>query len=130
MREATQFIFEDTIRPLNDEAFANIELAIRSLRDMTKDDKYEFIVVAFKNIIENLDFIQAHAVKSYKTCYIELGFLRKGKKFPQIFALDDMSIEETIAIFRSVCCSLYNPDLSEWKDKTYEILKNEEIEDT
>ena len=128
-REATQFIFEEKTRPMNQDDFTDIELAIRSLRNLRAEDEYEFIVVDFKNKIEKLDFIQAYSVESYKICYIEIGFIREGKQFPQIFALDDIPVEETIEIFHSVCCSTENPDLTRWKDRTYEILRNEEIED-
>ena len=128
-REATQFIFENKTRPMSEEDFADVELAIRSLRDMTGDDEYEFVVVAFENHIDKLDFIQSYATESYKTCYIEIGFLREGKDFPQIFAIDEIPVDRTVEIFKSICCSEINPDLSEWKDKTQEILKEEGKED-
>ena len=128
-RAATQFIFEEKTRPMNQEEFADIELAIRSLRNLRAEDEYEFIVVDFKNKIEKLDFIQALSIESYITCYIEIGILREGKNFPQILTLDEIPVEETIEIFRSICCSTENPDLTRWKDRTYEILRNEEIED-
>ena len=128
-RKAIQFIFEDKTRPMNQEDFADIELSIRSLRNLRAEDKYEFIVVAFKNKIEKLDFIQAYSVESYKICYLEIGFIREGKQFPQIFALNDVPVNEAVEIFRSVCCSMENPSLTRWKDRTDEILKNEEIED-
>lgn len=128
-REATQFIFEDRHRPMEAEEFADVELAIRSLRDMTGDDEYEFVVVSFDNKLDGLDFIQAYAKESYTICYIEIGFLREGKTFPRIMAIDDIPVERTVEIFKSVCCSDILPDLSGWQDKTADILKEEGKED-
>jgi len=124
-REATQFIFENRKRPMNEEEFADVELAIRSLRDMA----YEHVLVDFSNKIEKLDFIQSCSTESYKSCYIEVAFIREGKDFPQIFAVEDVPVDKTVDIFKSICCSEITPDLSEWKDRTNEIMEKEGIED-
>ena len=128
-RPATEFLFENKIRPMNEENFADIELAIRSLRDMTPINEYEYIVVSFKNRIKKLDFIQAYSSESYKVCYIEMGFKRTGKEFAQIFAIENVPIEKTVEIFKSVCCSKENPDLKDWEDVTEKILNQQGKED-
>lgn len=124
MREATSFEFRNIQRPVDDYKFSDIELALNSLRDM----KYEHCIVEFSNSIDNLDFIQTASIESYKKLHIELGYKREGKSFPCLIAKDNVPLVEGIKIFKSICCSIKNIDISDWEDITQKILENEEIE--
>lgn len=125
MREATSFEFRDIKRPIDDDKFSDIELALNSLRDM----KYEHCIVEFSNSIDNLDFIQTASMESYKTLHIEWGYKREGKSFPRLIAKDNVPVAEGIRIFKSICCSTENIDISDWEDITQKVLENEGIED-
>ena len=120
---------KNQIRTMNEEQFADIELKLRSLRteDLAPED--EFIVIDFKEKYDGLIFIQAMSVKSFKACRVEIAFERKGKNFPAIFARNDVPIDETVEIFKSVCCSVSKPDLSDWQIATEEILLLNDKED-
>ena len=103
-RKISQFEYRDISRPMSEEDFADIELAIRSLRDKS----YEHLIVDFPNKIGKLDFIQTYSTESYKSCYVEIGFIKEEKDFPQIFTTrgDDISVDRTVEIFKSICCSV------------------------
>lgn len=119
-----QITLEDQKRPISAEDFAEIELAIRSMRCNPDPEGYDdFVVVAFKNEINGLRFIQTTATESYKTCLMEIGFARKGRTFPRLLRKSDLTVDDTVNIFRSVCCSSENPDFSEWKDVTEDVLE-------
>ena len=122
-RKPTHVSFDDITRPMTEEEFAKIELAIRSMR-LAKDsgdtvpDNDEFVITDFKNKIGGLMFMQTMVTETYKTCYVEADFKREGTNFPRILARFDVPMDETVEIFRSVCCSETNPDFSEWPDET------------
>lgn len=115
-REATELKLEDVPRPMSEEQFRKIELALRSMRD--RDD--EFVVVGFADVIEGMDFIQAASMESYKQCVIEIGYT-KDWKHRKMYRRTPVPINETVEIFRSVCMTRKNPDTLGWKDITKEI---------
>lgn len=119
-----QLSLEDQKRPMSAEDFAEIELAIRSMRCNPDPEGYDdFVVVDFKNEINGLRFIQTTSTESYKKCFIEVAFSRGKGVFPRLLAKYNLPVEETVKIFRDVCCSEKNPDFSEWKDNTEDDLK-------
>lgn len=122
-------ILQKQPRPMNEEQFADIELYLRSLRTHKPAPEDEFVVVGFETVYNQLLFIQAMSVESFRKCRVEIGLERKGKSFPQIYAKNSVPIDTVVSIFRDVCCSTNNPDFSEWIDDTYNIMKAKEIED-
>ena len=117
-----QITLEDKKRPMSADDFAEIELAIRSMRCNPDPEGYaDFVVVSFKTEINGLLFIQSLSMESYKKCFVEVAFSRGGKYFPRLLAKYDLPVEETVKLFRDVCCSEKNPDFSEWKDNTENI---------
>lgn len=117
-REASFFLFEKEPRPMNEDRFADVELAIRSLRDMAN----ECIVIDFKDKYDNLGFIQAAATVDYKEYHIELGFDFPDKKVPDIYVNENVSVEETIQIFKDVCMKIEKPSLEGWLLDNFEIF--------
>lgn len=109
-RESSFFLFENELRPMSIERFADIELAIRSLRDIP----YECIVVSFKDVYNHLSFIQAVATVDYKEYHIEIGFDIPGKKNPDIYVNENVSVIETIDIFKQICTKTDMPSLEGW----------------
>ena len=120
-----QLTFKGQKRPMSEEDFVDIELAIRSMRCNPDSEGYaDFVVVDFENEIKGLLFIQTLSMESYKKCFIEVAFSRGKDVFPRLLAKYDLPVEETVKLFRDVCCSEKNPDFSEWKDNTENDLKH------
>ena len=117
-REPSFFLFENEPRPMNEERFADVELAIRSLRDMEN----ECIVVDFKDKYDDLGFIQAVATVDYKEYHIEIGFDIPDKKVPDIYVNEYVSLEDTLEIFRQVCTKPDKPSLEGWLLDNFEIF--------
>lgn len=117
-REASFFLFEKEPRPMDLERFADVELAIRSLRDMAN----ECIVIDFKDKYENLGFIQAAATVDYKEYHIEIGFDFPDKKVPDIYVNENVGVEETVQIFKDVCTKIEKPRLEGWLLDNFEIF--------
>lgn len=117
-RKASFFLFEKEPRPLTEERFADVELAIRSLRDMAN----ECIVVDFKDKYNDLGFIQAVATVDYKEYHIEIGFDIPNKKVPDIYVNENVSLDETLEIFRNVCTKTDMPSLEGWLLDNFEIF--------
>ena len=120
--ELRQITLEDQKRPMSAEDFAEIELAIRSMRCNPDPEGYaDFVVVSFKTEINGLLFIQSLSMESYKKCFVEVAFSRGGKDFPRLLSKYNLTVDETVGIFRTVCCSVETSDFSEWKDNTENI---------
>lgn len=104
--------------------FCDIELELRSMRttdDMPRGSEVaEYVTVAFKNIFNNLDFIQAASDLSYKICVVEVGFFA-GKKKRKQYSLKNVPIDDTVEIFRKTCMTREAPDLTEWVDITKKL---------
>lgn len=120
-RKASFFLFEKEPRPVSLERFADIELAIRSLRNMVG----ESVVVDFKDKCNNLGFIQAAASVDYKEHHIEIAFDVPDKKVPDIYAKNDAPVEETVEVFRNVCTKTDMPNLDGWALANFEIFDEE-----
>lgn len=76
-----------------------------------------------------LDNGEVVSMESYKTLHIESGYKREGKTFPKLLAKDNIPVAKGIEIFKSVCCSTTNIDISDLEDITKEALEQLETQD-